>query len=83
MPLDRVTINLPEGTLVLLEKCAEAQKRTVSNYVALLVETDMRAAGLLKPDTSAELIAAAGELGMEQAVIALRRAARRKTPAAA
>lgn len=81
MPLDRITFNADEGTLPLLEQRAASQKRTVSNYVALLVEKDLREAGLLSPGSSAELLAAAEEIGVEQAVLILRRAARRKVAA--
>lgn len=45
--MKRIMVNLDDTAGDLLEKKAAADKRSTSSYVALLVEADLRAAGLL------------------------------------
>lgn len=56
----RITISLPENLAAAAAQRAIAEKRSASSYVALLIEQDARASGLLPADTAAaqaELIA--------------------------
>jgi hypothetical protein len=76
--MKRVMVNLDDSTGLALENRAAGEKRSASNYIALLVETDLRAAGLL-PETDqarAELFALAQEIGLPAALETLRRKAR-------
>jgi hypothetical protein len=57
--MGRLTISLPETLASAAAKRAAAQKRSTSSYVAILIEDDLREAGILnagEPDT-AELLA--------------------------
>lgn len=47
MEIERVTISMKKELAVLLTKRAQEQKRSVSNYAAIIIEDDLRAAGLL------------------------------------
>jgi hypothetical protein len=47
--MKRVMVNLDDNAGDLLEQKATAEKRSASSYIALLVEADLRAAGLLAP----------------------------------
>lgn len=48
--MKRVMVNLDDKAGDLLEQKASAEKRSASSYIALLVEADLRAAGLLVAD---------------------------------
>lgn len=74
--MKRVMVNLDDKPGELLEQKAAAEKRSASNYIAMLVEADLRAAGLLQPDSAAraELLALAEEIGLPAALEQLRRA---------
>lgn len=45
----RLTISLPENLCTAAAEHAATQKRSASGYVAMLIEQDLRAAGLLPP----------------------------------
>lgn len=49
--MERITVNLEKTVGAKLKAKAEAEKRSASGYVELLIENDLRAAGLL-PDGS-------------------------------
>jgi hypothetical protein len=50
--MKRIMVNLDEKPGELLEARAAEQKRSVSSYVALLVEQDLREAGLISDDSA-------------------------------
>lgn len=62
--MKRIMVNLDLPTAEILEARAVAEKRSASNYIALLVERDLRAAGLIGPEEKyrSELLALA-EIG--------------------
>lgn len=75
----RYTINTPPKIGELLEAKALADKRSVSNYVLLLIEEDLRKSGELGEDVGTEeILRASRELGRDSALKALRRELRRK-----
>lgn len=79
----RITFSIPDNLASAAEKRATEDRRSLSAHIAILVEQDARAAGLLpQDDVKAEILAAAEELGMEAALTALKRAARRKPKSA-
>lgn len=47
--MSRVTVNLTADTVGLLKTRAKAEDRTVSSFIEILIEQDLRAAGLLPP----------------------------------
>jgi hypothetical protein len=47
--MERITVNLSDDVGGKLKSKADAANRTTSNYVALLIEKDLRDAGLLPP----------------------------------
>ncbi len=53
--MKRIMVNLDDSVGELVERKAQEQKRSTSSYVALLVESDLRAAGLLDAPTSTAL----------------------------
>lgn len=79
MAIDRVTVNLPGGTAKVLEKRAASENRTVSNFVANLIESDLKTAGFIDgtEDRWEELRAVADEFGVDEAIEVLARAHRR------
>jgi hypothetical protein len=83
MAIDRFTINLPPNVAEALERRAAADKRSVSNYVFLLVERDLQDAGELSgDDTFEEVVRASKELGPKETLRLIRNALRRKERAA-
>lgn len=46
----RITISVEESIVAKADRRAKEQKRSLSSYVALLIEEDLRAAGLLSED---------------------------------
>lgn len=76
--MKRVMVNLDDATGQALEARAATEKRSASNYIALLIEHDLRAAGLLPEgeQARAELLALAEEIGLPAAIETLRRKAR-------
>lgn len=82
--MKRVMVNLDDATGEALEKRAATEKRAASNYIALLVEKDLRANGLMpeQEQERAELVALAEEIGVANAIESLRRKLRTKNPAA-
>ena len=83
----RAITSIPDEWIPLMERRAVSLRRpSESNYLACLIEDDLRSAGLLAPasDTEqAELIALAAELGLPAALETLRRKLRTtKQPAA-
>lgn len=82
----RVTISLSDELAKALENRANNERRSVSNYTARLIEADLRNAGAIP--ASAELAAAADEVGGTAKAIAIlqstqRPARNRKRPAPA
>ncbi len=59
--MERITISVPDGTAEKAERQATKQRRSVSAYVSLLIEQDLRDAGLAEGDQSAEVIAQLAE----------------------
>lgn len=83
--MKRIMVNLDDATGAAVEVKAAAEKRAASNYIALLIERDLRAAGLLpeQEQARAELIAIADELGLPSALETLRGKLRRSAKPAA
>jgi len=77
--MKRIMVNLDLRSAAILEKRAAAEKRSASNYIALLVERDLRAAGLIGVEEQhrAELLALAEDIGLPAALDTLRARARR------
>lgn len=77
-------VNLDEEIAQALEARASSEKRPMSNYIAILIEQDLRDAGLLpgSEQARAELLALGEELGLEAALETLRRKLRTAKPAA-
>lgn len=77
--MKRIMVNLDLRSAAILEKRAAAEKRSASNYISLLVERDLRSAGLIGAEENyrAELLALAEEMGLSAAVAALRAGNRR------
>lgn len=84
MAIDRFTINVTPEVAEALERRAAADKRSVSNYVSLLVEQNLQEAGDLGSGVGGdeEIIKAAKELGPVESLKLIRRAIRRKDKAA-
>lgn len=68
-------VNLDDTVAGLVEQKSAAEKRSVSSYLALLAEKDLRAAGLIDGESAAraELNAIAEEIGLPAALDTLRR----------
>lgn len=79
----RITFSLPDELAKAAERRATEDRRSLSSHIAVLVERDARAAGLL-PDgeVKAAILAASEELGLTEALAALQREARKKKRAA-
>jgi hypothetical protein len=85
--MKRVMVNLEDTAGEALEKRAGEEKRSASNYIALLIEKDLRAHGLLPEQqteqSKAELFALAEEIGVPAAIETLRKKLRTTGKAAA
>ena len=77
--MKRIMVNLEPRTAAILESRAAAEKRSASNYIAMLVERDLRAAGLIGDleQARAELLALAEDIGLPAALDTLRARARK------
>lgn len=77
--MKRIMVNLDLSTAEILETRAAQEKRSASNYIALLVERDLRAAGLIGTEEKyrSELLAIAEDIGLPAALDTLRARARR------
>ncbi len=86
--MQRSATSYPDEWVPLIEQRVTAQGRSESNYIARLIEADLRAAGLLEPEkdsTEAEIgeaLKEAQSAGVD-VVATLRRASRRKEKVAA
>lgn len=71
----RITFSIPDEIAAAAQKRAEQDRRSLSSYITLLVEGDLRAAGLMpgSEPTRAELIALAEEMGLPAALDHLRK----------
>lgn len=80
--MKRVMVNFDDSTGEMVATLAARDKRSVSSYLAVLVERDLRASGLMpSDDLRTQVIAAAEEIGTERALKVLRAAHRKKEPA--
>ncbi len=82
--MKRVMVNLDDSIGEKLEARAAAEKRSASNFLAVLVEKDLQAAGLITTDDAArlELLALVQEIGVPTALEALRKKLRTAKSAA-
>lgn len=86
--MQRSATSYPDEWVPLIEQRVTAQGRSESNYIARLIEADLRGAGLLEPEkdsTEAEIgeaLKEAQSAGVD-VVATLRRASRRKERVAA
>lgn len=78
METERITFSIPSDLAKAAEKKASEDRRSLSGYIAKLVETDVRQSGHLGNEVNAELQAAVEQVGPERALEALRAEARRK-----
>ncbi len=70
--MKRVMVNLDDVTGEMLEQRADSERRSASSYVAILIDRDLRAAGLIpSDDLKARLIAAGEDVGLEAALDAV------------
>jgi len=81
----RITFSIPDDVAAAAQKRAEHDRRSLSSYITLLVEADLRAAGLMPgtEPTRAELFALAEEIGVPAAIETLRKKLRTTGKAAA
>ena len=56
--MERITVNLEAAVAAKVKAKADAEKRSTSGYVELLIEQDLRAAGLLPDDANDAAFAA-------------------------
>ncbi len=75
----RITFSIPDEIAAAAQKRAEQDRRSLSSYITLLVESDLRAAGLMPGNepSRAELLALAEEMGVPDALETLRGKLRR------
>lgn len=78
----RITFSIPDDLAKAAERRAAEDRRSLSAHISILVERDARAAGMINGEDSAkaELLAAADEVGIENAlhaVVKLKRTKRR------
>ena len=74
--MKRVMVNFSEREGQMIERRAAEEKRSASNFIALLVQRDLTQAGLLKPEKKhAAALAEAEAAGVDVGAV-LRRAAR-------
>lgn len=79
--MKRVMVNLDDATGDLVEAQARRDGRSASGYIARLVLKDLESAGLINANSSAEVLAAAEQIGFEKAADILVRHARKKKAA--
>lgn len=79
--MKRVMVNLEDPIGELAERKADKDRRSMSGYIALLVEKDLAQSGMMPGTAHSEILAAADEIGTERALAALRRAQRAKRSA--
>lgn len=70
--MTRITFSLPKSTAILAASKSTSQRRSLSSYITLLVEADLRSDGSLATDHRAEAIAVIDELGADRALVILR-----------
>lgn len=80
--MKRIMVNLDGESGRLIEERARHEKRSASSYIAILIERDLRASGLINANPHAEILSYANSLGATRALSALKRAARTKRTAA-
>lgn len=80
MEAARITISLPSSLAKAVEVKAKRDRRSVSSYVAVLLEQDV---GTAAAGHQEQLLAAAEEVGFPEAIDALAKISRRKKGQAA